>query len=89
MPLPPSTLFHAIGAASVTKAAISMTVATGRSHHTMNRKIAIGVSAATQTCGRYWPKKLCSCSTPSTSDSMTPPVRSPANQAGPSSAILS
>ena len=55
----------------------------------MKAKIASGVSAATEACGTNCPKKLCSCSTPSTTDSMTPPVRSPANQAGPNSAILS
>ncbi len=73
----------------VTRAATSITVATGASHQTIKPKIASGVSVATDTCGRYCPKKLCSCSTPSTTESITPPVRSPANQAGPNSAILS
>ncbi len=78
-----------LGAIRVTSAAVSITVATGRSHQAMKAKIAIGVSTAIDNCGMYWPKKLCNCSTPSMIDSMTPPVRSPANQAGPNSAILS
>ena len=34
-------------------------------------------------------EKVCNCSTPSTTDSITPPVRSPLNHAGPSAAIRS
>ena len=30
--------------------------ATGRSRNATNAKIRIGVSAATKSCGRYWPK---------------------------------
>ena len=45
--------------------------------------MASGAAMAIATCGMYWPKKLCNCSTPSTIDSMTPPVRSAPNQAGP------
>ena len=78
-----------VGAIRVTSAKTSITVATGTSHQAIKAKIAIGVSTAIDSCGTYWPKKVCNCSTPSTIDSMTPPVRSPANQAGPSSAILS
>ena len=89
MPVRRSIAWNEAGAISVTSAATSITSATGASHHTIKAKIAIGVSAATETCGTNWPKKLCNCSTPSTTDSITPPVRSPANQAGPSSAILS
>ncbi len=66
----------------------SISAATGTSHQAMMANIAIGVSAAMASCGTYWPKKVCNCSTPSTTDSMTPPVRSPANQAGPSSVDL-
>jgi len=80
---------NTVGAINVTRAKTSITVATGTSQKAMKTKIATGVSAAIVTCGTYWPKKVCNCSTPSTIDSMTPPVRSPANQAGPSVAILS
>ena len=77
------------GRTSVSSAATIITAATGTSHQAMKPKIATGATIATATCGRYWPKKLCSCSTPSTIDSMTPPVRSAPNQAGPSATILS
>ena len=55
----------------------------------MKAKIASGAQAAIDTCGRYWPKKVCNCSTPSMIDSITPPVRSAPNQAGPRATILS
>ena len=49
----------------------------------MKAKIANGAQAEMSSCGRYWPKKVCSCSTPSTIDSITPPVRSRGEPAGP------
>ncbi len=70
-------------------AAHSITVATGTSQNAMKAKIASGAQAAIDTCGMYWPKKVCNCSTPSMIDSITPPVRSAPNQAGPSATILS
>jgi hypothetical protein len=73
----------------VNRAAANITVATGTSHQAMNTKIATGAHIAIVTCGRYWPKKDWSCSTPSTIDNMTPPVRSAPNQAGPNATILS
>ena len=84
-----STCTKTIGAINVTSAKTSITAATGTSQNAIKAKIASGVSTAIDNCGTYWPKKVCNCSTPSTIDSMTPPVRSPANQAGPSSATLS
>ncbi len=73
----------------VKRAESSMTTATGTSQKAMKAKIASGAAMAMATCGMYWPKKLCNCSTPSTMDSITPPVRSAPNQAGPSATILS
>ena len=64
------------GATRVNSAAPSITLATGTSQNAMKAKIASGAQAAIDTCGRYWPKKVCSCSTPSIIDSITPPVRS-------------
>jgi len=78
-----------VGPTRVTSAKASITAATGTSQKAIKAKIARGVSTAMQSCGTYCPKKVCNCSTPSTIDSMTPPVRSPANHAGPSAAILS
>ena len=40
--------------------------AVGRSSKAMKPKMISGVSAATSSCGRYWPKNVSSCSTPST-----------------------
>ena len=77
------------GSTSENSAAASITSATGTSQAAITAKIASGAQMAIATCGRYWPKKVCNCSTPSTSDSMTPPVRSAPNQAGPSATILS
>ena len=77
------------GATRVNSAAPSITAATGTSQNAMKAKIASGAQAAIVTCGRYWPKKVCNCSTPSTIDSITPPVRSAPNQAGPRATILS
>jgi len=36
-----------------------------------------------QSCGTYCPKKVCNCSTPSTTDNITPPVRSRRTMAAP------
>ena len=45
------------------------------SNAAMKAKINGGVSAATASCGKYWPKKVSNCSTPSTRDITTSPVR--------------
>ncbi len=77
------------GRTRVTRAPASITAATGTSQKAMKAKIATGAATAIATCGRYWPKNVCNCSTPSTMESMTPPVRSAPNQAGPRATILS
>ena len=79
----------AAGMTRMNKAAASMIAATGKSHQAMKAKIATGAQMAMATWGRYWPKKVCNCSTPSTIDSITPPVRSAPNQAGPRAVIWS
>ena len=57
-------------------AATSITAAIGTSHQASTAKITNGAQAAMMSCGRYAPKKVCNCSTPSMTDSITPPVRS-------------
>ena len=41
----------------------------------MKTKTPIGAIAATSSCGRYCPKNVSSCSTPSTTPTVTSPVR--------------
>ena len=79
----------AMGPASANSAATSSTSAVGTSQKAITAKMAKGAAAAMASCGRYWPKKVCNCSTPSTTVSITPPVRWRANQAGPSATMRS
>lgn len=84
-----SSMCTAIGPNNANNAATRNTSAVGTSQKAMTAKIANGAAAAMATCGRYWPKKVCNCSTPSTTVSITPPVRWLANQAGPSATMRS
>ena len=70
-------------------AAASITSATGRSRKATKPKISTGVSAATKSWGRYWPKYVSSCWMPSTSESITSAVRAPEKWAGPSATMWS
>jgi hypothetical protein len=47
---------HSVGAIKMRIAAASITSATGRSRNATKPKISTGVSPATKSCGRYWPK---------------------------------
>ena len=79
-----SSMCTAIGPNKANSAAARNTSAVGTSQKAITAKMAKGAAAAMATCGKYWPKNVCNCSTPSTTVSMTPPVRWLANQAGPS-----
>ncbi|MNX47722.1 hypothetical protein D3C86_782800 [compost metagenome] len=84
-----SSMCTAIGPKSANRAAARKTSAVGTSQNAITAKIANGAAAAIATCGRYWPKKVCNCSTPSTTVSMMPPLRWLANHAGPSATMRS
>ena len=84
-----SHVFNGAGFLAVAVPAAGVAVAVMLRGIVDHQRTMISHRTATVTCGTYWPKKVCNCSTPSTIDSMTPPVRSPANQAGPRAAILS
>src|SRR4029453_2937234 len=59
--------------------------AVGTVNQAMPGKISSGVSAATANCGKYCPRNVSNCSTPSTIASTTSPVRSWSKCPGPSS----